>query len=137
MTTEVVSTPGLGMLQSSYPSVESVLPGTCERDSICKRHLVCAGQHEGLLHILWNCVDSSKMWTYIITQWARTEVLPAQMVLYKQAALSRSAPGLSPSMCKVTKQVFPDNADIVGRAWNRIWWIACSVCVTTLWTQRN
>ena len=32
MTTEVVPIPGLGMLQSSYPSVESVLPGTCERD---------------------------------------------------------------------------------------------------------
>ena len=31
MTTEVVPTPGLGMLQSSYPSVESVLPGTREK----------------------------------------------------------------------------------------------------------
>ena len=78
--------PGLGMLQSSYPSVESVR----ERDSTCKRHLACAGQHEGLLHILWDCVGASKMWAYIITQWTRTEVSPAQMVLYKQAALSRS-----------------------------------------------
>ena len=59
------------------------------------------------------------------------------MVLYKQAALSRSAPELPPSVWEVIKQVFPDRADIVGRAWKRIWWIARSVCVTTLWTQRK
>ena len=40
-------------------------------------------------------------------------------------------------MREVLKQVFAYHADIVGRAWKRIWWIACSVCVTTLWTQRN
>ena len=40
-------------------------------------------------------------------------------------------------MREVLKQVFPDHADIAGQAWKRIWWIACSVCVTTLWTQRN
>ena len=77
------------------------------------------------------------MWAYIITQWTRTEISPAQMVLYKQAALSRSAPELPPSVREVIKQVFPDHADIAGQAWKRIWWIACSVCVTTLWTQRN
>ena len=59
------------------------------------------------------------------------------MVLYKQAALSLSASELPPSVREVIKQVFLDHADIVGRAWKRIWWIACSVCVTTLWTQRN
>ena len=111
-------------------------PG-CERDSTYKRHLACTGHHEGLLHILWDCVGTSKMWAYIITQWTRTEISPAQMVLYKQAALSRSAPELPPSVREIIKQVFPDHADIAGQAWKRIWWIACSVCVTTLWTQRN
>ena len=77
------------------------------------------------------------MWAYIITQWTRTEISPAQMVLYKQAALSRSAPELPTSVREIIKQVFPDHADIAGHAWKRIWWIACSVCVTTLWAQRN
>ena len=63
-------------------------------------------------------------------------VSSTQMVLHKQAALSRSAPELPPSMREVIKQVFPDHADIVGRAWKRVRWIACFVCVTTLWTQR-
>ena len=57
--------------------------------------------------------------------------------MYKQAALSRSAPELPPRVREIMKQVFPDHVDIVGQAWKRIWWIACSVCVTTLWTQRN
>ena len=111
-------------------------PG-CEKDSTIKRHLACAGQHEGLLYILYDCVGASKTWAYIITQWTRTEISPAQMVLYKLAALSRSAPELPPSVWEVIKQVFPDNADIVGQDWKRIWWIVCSVCVTTLWPQRT
>ena len=77
------------------------------------------------------------MWTYIITQWTRAKVSPALVVLHKQAALSWSAPELRPSVLEIIKQVFPDHADIVGQAWKRIWWIACSVCVTKLWTQRN
>ena len=103
------------MLQSSYPSVESVLPETREgldmQEASGLRRTT-----QGLLHILWDCVGASKMWTYIITQWIRTEVSPAQMVLYKQAALSQSAPKLLPSV-RVIKQVFPDHADIVGRTW--------------------
>ena len=105
---------GLGMLQRSYPSVEFVLPGR-ERDSTCKRHLACAGHHEGLLHILWDCLGVSKMWAYSKPQWTRTEISPAQMVLYKQAALSRSTPELYPSVREVIKQVVPDHADIIGR----------------------
>ena len=50
------------------------------------------------------------MLTYIITQWTRVEVSPTQMVLYKQAALSRSAPELPWSVREVIKQVFSDNA---------------------------
>ena len=58
-------------------------------------------------------------------------------VLYIQAALSRSALKLPLSVLEVIKQMFPDHANIVGQAWKRIWWIACSVCVTTLWPQRS
>ena len=108
-----------------------------ERDSTCRRHLACAGQREGLLHILWDCVDASKMWAYIILQWTRAEVSSAQMVLHKQTALLRSELKLPSSVREVIKQVFPDHADIAGRACKRIWWIACFVCVTTLWIQRN
>ena len=78
--------PGLGMLPSGYPSVESVLPGTREGLDLHE----ASRPAQGLFHTLWNCVGASKMWTYIITQWTRTEVSSAQIVLYKQAALSQS-----------------------------------------------
>ena len=57
------------------------------------------------------------MWAYIITQWTQTEISPALVVLYKQAALSRSAPEVPPSVPETIKRVLPDHADIVGRAW--------------------
>ena len=121
---------------ASYPSVESVLPQTREGLDMQEASGL-RRQHEGLLHILWDCVDASKMWAYIILQWTRAEVSSAQMVLHKQTALLRSAPELPPSVREVIKQVFPDHDDIAGRACKRIWWIACFVCVTTLWIQRN
>ena len=124
------------MYRADTHQLNLYFPGR-ERDSTCKRHLACAVQHEGLLHILWDCVSASKMWAYIITQWTPTEISPTQMVLYKQAALSRSAPELPPCVREVIKQVFPGHAGIVSRAWIRIWWIACSICKTTLWTQRS
>ena len=103
------------MLQSSYPSVESVLSGTREGFDMQEAFgllicLKCRILREGfilyLLHILWDCVGVSKMWAYIITQWTRTEISSAQMVLYKQAALLRSVSG-SPSKVKADiKQVF-------------------------------
>ena len=41
-------------------------------------------------------------WTFV------SQEVGAHMVLYKQAALSRSAPRLPPSVREVIKQVFPD-----------------------------
>ena len=99
--------------------------------------LTCAEQNENLLHIFWNCVGASKIWAYIILQWTEAEISSAQMVLYKQAAMSQSAPELPPRLREVIKQVFSDNADIAGWTWTRIWWIACSVCVTTQGTSTD
>ena len=34
-------------------------------------------------------------------------------------------------------RLFPNTVGEIGRAWVRIWWIACSICFATLWAQRN
>ena len=124
------------MLPSGNPSVKSVLSGTRKRLDMQETSRLHRAARR-LLHILWDCAGATKAWAYIITQWTRSPVSPAQMILYKQAALSRTAPELPPKVRVDIEQMFPDTADIAGRAWTRIWWIACSVCMTTLWMQRN
>ena len=64
-------------------------------------------------------------------------VQPAQLLAYKAAVLSRTAPDLSPDVRAEISRLFPDTAEEIGRAWVRIWWIACSICFATLWAQRN
>uniref|UniRef100_M4BPL3 RxLR effector candidate protein n=1 Tax=Hyaloperonospora arabidopsidis (strain Emoy2) TaxID=559515 RepID=M4BPL3_HYAAE len=64
-------------------------------------------------------------------------VQPAQLLAYKAAVLSRTAPDLPPGVRAEIGRLFPDTAGEIGRAWVRIWWIACSICFATLWAQRN
>ena len=93
--THVHGIPGLGMLQSNYPSVKSVLR---EMDSTCKRCLAYAIKHEGLLHIRWDCVGG-----------------PGCGHTSSRSGHGRTyAPELPLSVREVIKQVFPDHADIVG-----------------------
>uniref|UniRef100_M4BSD3 RxLR effector candidate protein n=1 Tax=Hyaloperonospora arabidopsidis (strain Emoy2) TaxID=559515 RepID=M4BSD3_HYAAE len=60
-------------------------------------------------------------------------VQPAQLLAYKAAVLSRTAPDLPPGVRAEIGRLFPDTAGEIGRAWVRIWWIACSICFATLW----
>ena len=64
-------------------------------------------------------------------------VQPAQLLAYKAAVLPRTAPDLPPGVRAEIGRLFPDMAGEIGRAWARIWWIACSICFATPWAQRN
>uniref|UniRef100_M4C1Z8 RxLR effector candidate protein n=1 Tax=Hyaloperonospora arabidopsidis (strain Emoy2) TaxID=559515 RepID=M4C1Z8_HYAAE len=97
------------------------------------RYLACRGQHEGIIHIIWDCEGAAKSWAYIVTHWTRMVVQPAQLLAYKAAVLSRTAPDLPPGVRAEIGRLFPDTAEEIGRAWVRIWWIACSICFATLW----
>uniref|UniRef100_M4C317 RxLR effector candidate protein n=1 Tax=Hyaloperonospora arabidopsidis (strain Emoy2) TaxID=559515 RepID=M4C317_HYAAE len=64
-------------------------------------------------------------------------VQPAQLLAYKAAVLSRTAPDLPPGVRAEIGRLFPDTAGEIGRAWVRIWWIACSIYFATLRAQRS
>ncbi|TDH65452.1 hypothetical protein CCR75_008011 [Bremia lactucae] len=69
--------------------------------------------HEGLVHI----------------GTAKIEVSPAQVLQYKQAALSRSAPELPSNLRVDIEHLFPDSADEVGKAWTKTIMMDCVLCV--------
>ena len=79
-----------------------------------------------IIHIIWDCEGAAKCWAYVVAHCTRMVVQPAQLLAHKAAVLSRTALDLPPGV----------KAEI-GRAWVRIWWIACSICFATLWAQRN
>ena len=40
-----------------------------ETESTCTRFLACRTQHEGIIHILWDCEGAAKCWEYIVAHW--------------------------------------------------------------------
>ena len=90
-----------------------------------------------LTHFIWDCSEAKLCWTYIVSHWSRLLVTEGHLLRYKQADLSRQAFKLPTWARADIKRRFPDNADNVGHTWKQMWWIACSVCVTALWIQRN
>ena len=64
-------------------------------------------------------------------------VQPSQLLAYKAAVLSRTAPDLPPGVRAEIGRLFLDTAGEIGRAWVRIWWIAIFICFATKWAQRN
>ena len=121
------------MLQSCYPSVQSVHPGTRHARGIwpapdnTKDFIIYFGTVSVRRRCGHTSSRSGRERRYHPLKWSCTN---------KQHCRGRHLSYLR-SVREIIKQVFPDHADIVGQAWKRIWWIACSVCVTTLWTQRN
>ena len=63
---------------------------------------------------------------------------PARAITRVQSCSAIStAPDLHSGIRAEISRLFPDTAGEIGRAWVRIWWIACSIYFATLRAQRS
>ncbi|OWZ21351.1 LOW QUALITY PROTEIN: RxLR effector protein [Phytophthora megakarya] len=112
----------------------------CERvvDSSCRKTTDCDGTLETLGHIFWECPSAQKCWVKLIAQWTGERHDQESTKEYLGACARRKAPGIPNKARKMELNVYePDEQEAMEHMWKRVWRIACSICITTLWSQRN
>ncbi|OWY94387.1 RxLR effector protein, partial [Phytophthora megakarya] len=106
-------------------------------DNSCRRTQQCQGEKETIEHILWECQIAQGCWKDLISYWTGEEQTNESMAQYMKYCAKRQAPPI-PTKRKETLHLYePDNAEKMEDMWKRIWRISSSICITSLWTQRN
>ena len=76
-------------------------------------------------------------WQAVLTSWLGYDVRPDDVSHYAGHCMARQPPPLSRPMMQRLRVAFGDTMEAYIVQWKRIWWILCSVCISTLWIQRN
>ena len=108
-----------------------------ELNNCCRKLPVCRGQKETLDHTFWGCPVAQGCWRALITYWTGCIGSPARVQLYARFCLSRKSPPLTPVISRRLLSAFGHSSGAYVCQWKRMWWILCSICITTLWVQRN
>ena len=108
-----------------------------ELDNSCRRLPVCAGHKETLEHIFWTCPVAQGCWQAVLSAWHGSDVRLNDVSQYAGNCLSRTPPPMSRTLLQRLQRAFGDTVEEYIAQWKRIWWILCSVCISTLWIQRN
>jgi hypothetical protein len=101
-------------------------------DNSCRKVAECQGRKETIEHIFWECSCARATWQLVIAQW--TEDVGRHLQAH---CASRRSPPLSASTRKRIQRIHPDEEQQYVAEWKRIWRILASVCLTSLWIQRN
>jgi hypothetical protein len=109
-------------------------------DNSCRKLSECKGSKETLEHIFWDCRCAQACWGLLITQWTEETVAvgeTAERSTFRNNCASRKAPPLSATTKKRIQETHPDEVKQYQEEWKRLWRILTSICLTSLWTQRN
>jgi len=107
------------------------------RDNSCRKLQSCQGVKETPEHIFWACPTARACWRKLTEHWMEERWTEQQVEQLQRQCASRTAPRLSEHTARRLKTDFPDEDEQVAKQWRRIWHIMSSVCVTSLWIQRN
>eukprot|EP00644_Phytophthora_capsici_P003090 jgi/Phyca11/541570/estExt2_Genewise1Plus.C_PHYCAscaffold_70273 len=106
-------------------------------DNSCRKLQCCHGQKETLEHILWDCPCAQACWQKLVCHWTGEQWTLQQLDHFQRACASRKAPALSKVVKANLGRDHPDEEPQYEKEWKRMWRIMCSICVTSLWIQRN
>ncbi|KAE8981596.1 hypothetical protein PR003_g12314 [Phytophthora rubi] len=106
-------------------------------DNSCQKLQECRGQKETLEHIFWSCPCAQACWQQLLSQWTGEQWTGKDIERFIINCASRTAPALAKGMGDNITQDHPDDKPQYVAIGKRIWYILTSVCVTTLWIQRN
>jgi len=106
-------------------------------DNSCRKLECCAGVKETLEHVFWECPTAKACWQKLICHWMEERWSEAQLTEVQRNCANRQAPTLSVKTARRLKADYPDTEDQVTKQWKRLWHVLSSVCITTLWIQRN
>jgi hypothetical protein len=108
-----------------------------EQDNACRKLEECRGHKETLEHILWECPCARACWVKLIQHWTGEQWAEDNIHHFQTSCASRKAPSMSAGMARRIKEHTPDDEKEMVTEWTRMWRILASVCITSLWIQRN
>ena len=95
------------------------------------------GVKETLEHICWSCPCAQACWQKLICHWTGERWRLGQLQYFLVNSASRHAPELSKVVQEQLARNHPDEVAAYAAVWDRIWLILSSICITSLWIQRN
>ncbi|EEY60956.1 uncharacterized protein PITG_01197 [Phytophthora infestans T30-4] len=108
-----------------------------KHDSSCRKPAACQGRKETMEHIFWECSCAQACWVKLIQQWTGEAWEPQNIESFQLSCANRKAPPVTPSLVEKMQKTYPDDIKHIILEWKRIWHILCTICLTSLWTQRN
>ena len=106
-------------------------------DNSCRKLQCCQGVTETMEHICWTCPCAQACWLQLICHWTGERWTLGQLRHFLANCASRRAPELSKVVQERLTRHHPDEVDAYAAVWKRIWRILSSICITSLWIQRN
>ncbi|KAE8965141.1 hypothetical protein PR001_g28821, partial [Phytophthora rubi] len=106
-------------------------------DNSCCKLQACKGTKETLVHVMWGCPCAQACWQKLLSNWTGKHWTGKDIERFITNCASRTAPALAQGIADRFNHEHPDDAQQYVAIWKRIWHILCSVCITTLWIQRN
>ncbi|TDH68627.1 uncharacterized protein CCR75_003565 [Bremia lactucae] len=85
----------------------------------------------------WSTFCGHGCWQAVLTLWFKFDVRLDDVIQYAGYCMARTPPPLSRTLFQRLQQAFGNTVAEYIVQWKRIWWILCSVCISTLWIQRN
>ncbi|ETO83070.1 hypothetical protein F444_02847 [Phytophthora nicotianae P1976] len=86
---------------------------------------------------MWDCPCAQASWQKLISHWTGEQWSLQTTERFQEACASRKAPALSRFIKAQLGRDHPDEETQYVKEWKRMWRIMCSICMTSLWIQRN
>ena len=106
-------------------------------DPSCFKLRCCRGDKETMEHIFWTCPCAQACCQKFICHWTGERWDLGHLQGFVQYSASRYPPALSKVVVVRIEREHPDEEHAYATAWARLWLILSSVCITSLWIQRN
>lgn len=106
-------------------------------DNSCRALAECHGCKETSAHIFWECPKARACWGVHIGHWTgERDERPLRASRFLGSG-NRQAPVLpARQRIRIHNQLL-DDLDAGVAAWNRIWFLMSSICLSHLWSERN
>ena len=88
-------------------------------------------------HISWTCSCAQACWQKVICHWTSERWYLGHLQGFVQYSASKQPVALSKVVVDRIEREHPDEEHAYATVWARLWRILSSVCITSLWIQRN
>ena len=106
-------------------------------DNSCRKLLCCQDVKETVEHIFWSCPCAQACWQKLICHWTGERGELGRLHGFLAHCASRHAPEISRVIMNQLIRDHPDEVDAFAAVWVRLWHMLSSICLTSLWIQRN